>query len=87
MKNVHLFYIVFQVLKILPSDLLFLVVYISFYFSRYHFHKFLELHSILTGKKKIFITNVPFLMDSLKPPPPNPLINDQNPKSVTKVFC
>ena len=54
MKNAHPFYIVFQVLKILPSDLLFLVVYISFYFSRYHFHKFLELHSILTGKKKDF---------------------------------
>ena len=51
MKNTHTFGIVFQVLKILPPDLLFLVVYIRFYISRYHFHKFLKLHSILSEEK------------------------------------
>ena len=59
MKNTCPFYIVFQVLNIhlikickiveLP-DLLFLVVFISFYSSRYHFHKFLELHSEIIRK-------------------------------------
>ena len=63
MKNAYPFYTVFQVLnihytkicKIEPEDLLFLV-FISFYISRYIiFHKFLELHSILSVKK-IFAT-------------------------------
>ena len=49
------------------------------------FHKFLELHSALS-EKKIFVTNFPFLTDSLKPQPPHPL-NSQNPLSLTKVFC
>ena len=34
------------------------------------FHNFLEHHSTLTDKK-IFVTNFPFLTDSLKPSPPN----------------
>ena len=33
------------------------------------FYKFSELHSTLTGKK-IFLTNFPFLTDSLNPPTP-----------------
>ena len=44
------------------------------------FHNILELHSTLTDKK-IFVTNFPFLTDSLTHP-----LNDQNPLSVTKVF-
>ena len=69
------FYIVLQVLKVLfikickiqSLDLLFVVVFIGFYISRYHFDNFLELHSTLS-EKKFFVTNFPFLMDSLKPP-------------------
>ena len=54
-----------------PPGLLFLVVFISFYISRYNFNKFLEFHS--PSGKKIFVTNFPFLTDSLKPPPlPHP---------------
>ena len=77
-----IFYIVFQVLKVLlikickmqSLDFLFLVVFISFYISRYHFSQVLELHSTLS-EKKIFVTNFPFLTDSLKPPSltPTPL--------------
>ena len=60
MKNTCPFYIVFQVLKVRlekickiePPDLLFLVVFISFYISIYIiFHKFLELHSILSVQR------------------------------------
>ena len=76
MKNTCPFYIVFQVLKvhlekickIEPPDLLFLVVFISFYISRYHFHKFLEPHSI-SSVKKIFVTNF-FNRFTQTPPPP-----------------
>ena len=47
-----------------------------FYISLYTlvgiiFHKLLEFHSKLSGKK-IFVTNFPFLMDSLKPSSPAP---------------
>ena len=74
-----LFYIVFPVLKVLlikickiqSLDLSFLIVFISFYISRYHFPQFSELHSTFS-EKKIFVTNFPFLTDSLKPPPPPP---------------
>ena len=59
--------LVFQVLKaslikmckIEPKDLLFLVVFINFYISRCHFHKFLELYSVLSISK-IFVTNFLF---------------------------
>ena len=75
MKNKCLFFIVFQVLKVLlmkickmqPIDLLFLVVFISFYISRIAFHKFLELYSTFISQKKVLITNFPFLADSLNP--------------------
>ena len=84
MKNTCSFYIVFQVLKVFlikickiqPLDLLFLVAFISFYISRYHFS---QLHSTLS-EKKIFVTNFPFLTDSPKVPTPLQL------KRVTKVF-
>ena len=78
MKNTCPFYILFQVLKVLLikickihlADLLFLVVFISFYISRYQFfYKCLELHSTLS-EKKIFVSNFPFLTDPLKPPTP-----------------
>ena len=94
MKNTCPFYIAFQVLKLLlikkfkmqPPDLLFLVVFISFYISRCHFSQFFRT-AFNINRKKIFVTNFPFLTDSLNPPPPppNPL-NCQNPLSVTKVF-
>ena len=54
------------------------------------FHKFLELHSKSFEKKKMFVTNFPFLTDSLKPPFPLPhpqSFNSQNLLSVTKAFC
>ena len=91
---IKILYIVFQVLKVLLKnickiqslDLLFLVVFISFYISRYHiFHRFLELHSTLS-EKKIFVKDFSFLTDSLKPSPLQPLTS-QNPLSVTNVFC
>ena len=91
MKNTCPFYIILQVsnihlikiCKIEPPDLLFLVVFISFYISRYIiFHKFLELYSILSVKK-IFVTNF-FFNGFTQSPSPNPL-NGQNPLSVTKV--
>ena len=79
MKTTCPFYIfVFQVLKVLlikickiqPLDLLFLVVFIlAFTSADIVFHNFLELHSILS-EKKIFVTNFPFLTDSLKHPTP-----------------
>ena len=46
----------------------FLLFYIRFYISRLFFHKFLELHSTLSGKK-IFITIFPFLSVTLNPNP------------------
>ena len=73
MKDTCPFYITFQVLnihlikipKIKPPDLLFLDAFIRFYISRYTiFHKFLELHSIISVKK-IFVKT-----DLLKPLPP-----------------
>ena len=78
MKNAYPFYTVFQVLnihytkicKIEPEDLLFLVVFISFYISRYIiFHKFLELHSILSVKKIFF--RIFFFNGFTQPPPPS----------------
>ena len=87
-------YIVFQVLKVILTKnctinhqiFYFLLFYISFYISRHHFlHKFLELPSALS-EKKIFVTNVPFLMNSIKSPTLHPL-NGHNWLSATKFFC
>ena len=64
MKNTCPFYNGFEVLNIHlikisktePPDLLFFVVFVGFYISRYIiFHKFSELYSILSVKK-IFVT-------------------------------
>ena len=67
----------------------FLMFFLAFTSADIIFHNILELHSTLTDKK-IFVTNFPFLTDSLNPAPapptPNPL-NGQNPLNVTKVFC
>ena len=88
-----IFYFALQVFKLLlikfckiqSIELFILVVFISFYISRYHFLQVLELHSTLS-EKKIFVTNFSFLTDSVNPPsPPPPSI--QNLQSVTKCFC
>ena len=56
---------VFQVLKVRlickiePPDLLFLIVFLAFTSADIIFHKFLELHSVLSVKK-IFVTNFLF---------------------------
>ena len=68
----------FKICKIQSLDLLFIVVFnllLSFYLllaftiADIIFHKFLKLHSALS-ERKIFVTNFPFLTESLKPPPP-----------------
>ena len=73
--------------KIGLPDLLFLIVFISFYISRYHFSQvFRSLFRII--HKKDFCHEFSFLTDSLKPPPPPPPppspplhLNSQNPLS------
>ena len=83
------FYIVFQVwkvrliqiCKIEPPDLLFLVVFISFYISTYHFSQFFRTSFNIICKKD-FCREFSFLTYS----PPTPSPNNQNPLSVTKVF-
>ena len=57
--------------------LLFLLVFTS---ADIFFQKYLEFHSTLS-EKKIFVTNFPILMGSLKPPP-HP-VNTQNPLTYT----
>ena len=76
MKNTCPFYNVFQVLKVLlikickiqPPDFYFLllVVFISFCINRYHFSKIFRTSFNIIWKK-IFVTNFPFLTDSLTP--------------------
>ena len=91
MKNTCPIYIVFQVLVLLlvkickmqPSDLLFLVVFTSFYICRYHFSQIFRIYSTLI-ERKIFVMDSPFLTDSPKPPHP---LHNENLLSVTKVFC
>ena len=72
-----------KICKTQPPDRLFLVVFISLYISRYHFSQIFRTSSTLS-EKKLFVTNFPFLIDSLRPPTPN----GQNPlaKSVTTSF-
>ena len=78
-----------KICKIQSLDLLFLVIFISFYITS---TDILELHSTLS-EKKIFVTNFAFLTDPLNTQPPPPLQHThhhhhhQNPLSVTKVFC
>ena len=60
-----------KICKIEPPDLLFLAVFISYYINRYIiFHKFLELHSILSVKK-IFVT-IFFFNGFTQTPTPSP---------------
>ena len=61
--------IIIKLCKIQPPDLLFLVVFISFYISMYHFSQFFRT-SFIKILKKDFRPNFPFLKDSLKPPTP-----------------
>ena len=82
MKNTCLFYIAFQVLKVCvlkrfvvqSHQVLFLVVFISFYISRYHFSHIFRTSFSIIGKKD-FRHKFSFLADSLKHPHP---LNDQN---------
>ena len=76
MKNIRPFYILFQVLKVLliKKNLRYnrqifysLLFYISFYISEYHLQNFIQHYQ----KKRIFVTNFPFLTDSLKHPQPS----------------
>ena len=86
------FYIVFQILKVLlikickiqPLDLLFLVVFISFYIIRYHFSQVFRTSFNIIWKKDFF-TNFPFLTDSLTPPPSRP--SPQQPKFFKRDKC
>ena len=77
--------------KIEPPYLLFLIVFFSFYISRYHFSQIFRASFCIICKKD-FCHKFSFLMDSLKPqpspPPPPPYpINSQNSLTVMKVFC
>ena len=88
-KNTCSFYTIFLVLevrlitiyKIQPLDLLFFLIFIRFYINRYHFSQIFTRHSALS-ERKIFVTNFPFLTESLKPPSqPHPL---KQPKSTKR---
>ena len=77
MKNTYPFHIVFQVLKVrlinictieLP-DLLFLVLFISFYIVRYYFSQIFRTSFNIISTKG-FCYEFSFLTDSLKHPPP-----------------
>ena len=91
MESTYLFHIVIQILKVLlikickiqPPDLLFLFVFISFYFSRYHFSQ-ISRTLFKNIWKKYYRHEFPFLTDSLRILHP---LNGQNPLCVTKVFC
>ena len=76
----NIFFIVFQVLKVLLIKICNGYSHQIFYFLLFLLalasvdiisHKFSELHSTLS-EKKIFVTNFPFLTDSLKPPSQQP---------------
>ena len=83
-------YALFQVLKLLLIkickiqllDLLFLVVFISFYISRYHFSQILRT-SFNNIWKKDFCHEFSFFIKFTQTPQP---LNGQNPLSMTKVF-
>ena len=95
MKNTCPFYcIVFQVLKELLKKIIkcsyqifyFLLFLVAFTSADIIFHKFLELHSTLSEKKKAFPHKLSFLAFT-QPPSPYLLNNSQNSLSTTKVFC
>ena len=58
--------------------------YISFFISRYHFHNFLEFHSILSEKNFRFKFS---FFNGFTPSPQLHSFNVQNLLNVTKVFC
>ena len=62
----------------------FFLFYISFYISRYHFYKFLECHSTLSGKD--FCSKFSFF-NRFTPSLQHQPLNGQNLLDVTKVFC
>ena len=84
--KIHTLYTVFQGLKALliniykiqPSVFNFLLIYISFSIvsADIIFHNFYKLHLILI-ENRFFVTNFPFLTDSIKCPPPSPMLNRQ----------
>ena len=88
-----IFYIVFQVLKVLlikickiqSLDLLFLVVFISFSISRYHFLQVFRTSFNIIWKKD-FRHKFSFFNRFIQTHSPHPL-NSQNPLSLIKVFC
>ena len=71
-----------KICKIQLPDPLFLVIFISYYISRYHFSQIFRT-SFNINQKKIFFTNFPIFMDSLEPPH---ALNDQNLLSMMEVF-
>ena len=97
-KNACSFYTFFQALEVLLIKIckiqpLGLSFSLAFTLTDIIFYKFLKLHSALS-ERKIFVTNFPFLTESLNPhppppppsPPPTPL-NSQNPLNVKRLFC
>ena len=78
-----------KICKIEPRDLLFLVAFISFYISRYHFSQLFR-NSFRIIRKKDFRQEFFFqrIDSTLAPTPSTPIpLNSQSPLSVTKVFC
>ena len=90
-KNVCPFYTVFQVLEVLlikickiqPLDLLFLVIFISFYINRYHFSQIFKTSFSIIWKKD-FCHKFSFFNRVTQTPTP---LNGQNLRSMTRVFC
>ena len=68
----------------IPFQVFLILLVLAFTSVDIIFLKFLDLHSRLPEKKKIFVTNFSFLTDSLNPPPPPHY--GKNPLSVTEVF-
>ena len=68
----------------IPFQLFLILLVLAFTSVDIIFLKFLDLHSTLPEKKKIFVTNFSFLTDSLNPPTPPHY--GKNPLSVTEVF-
>ena len=90
MKITCLFYIAFQLLKVLlihrqirPPVFYVLLFLLAFTSADIIFYKFLKLHSALP-EEKIFRCEV-FLFNGFNQTPHS--FNGQNPLSVTKVFC
>ena len=69
-----------------PLDILFLLFYISFYVSRYHFSQIFRTSFNIFWKKD-FCHKFSFFNRFTPHPPPSHPLNGQNPLSVTKVFC